>query len=191
MSFLSSRAIRIAAAVAVASAIAASPASAQDAPAAGTLAAGDLTVVPPVITAFNFELTGATATVPTNVAAYTLADATGSNAGWSLAVTATAPTVDTDPLLAGTGSTVSLTPTAATAATGNPTVVGNAPETTAGLQLLDPVDITTVLNADAATGQGAWDVAAGTNGLSVVIPGDASEGAFLSTLTYTMSPPVV
>ena len=84
---------------------------------------------------------------------------------------------------------MSLLPSAATLAAGNPNLLA-APETpVAGLQLLDPVDIVTLLNADAATGQGAWDVAApGATGLSVVIPGDASAGAFLSTLTYTMAP---
>ena len=81
---------------------------------------------------------------------------------------------------------------AATAAAGNPTLLASSGSPAAGLQLLDPIDIVTVLNADAATGQGAWDVAApGAAGLSVVIPGDASSGAFLSTLTFTMAPPVV
>ena len=146
-----------------------------------------------VCSPFNYELTGATDEVTTAVGAYTVGDATGSNAGWSLAVTASAPTVAGTEAGASTGSTVSLATSAATAATGNPTVLANAPEVpAAGLQLLDPTDIVTVLNADAATGQGAWDVAApGAAGLAVSIPGDASSGAFLSTLTYTMSPPVV
>jgi hypothetical protein len=186
MSFLNSKLLRVAAGVAVVSAIAAAPASAQDTPAAGTLAAGDLVVTAPAITAFNFELTGVTATVSTPVAGYTISDATGSNAGYSVTVAATAPTVDGAAAAAGTGSTLTLAPGAATAAAGNPAADGPV---AAGAPVLLSAVAATVQNAPATTGQGAWDVSGGATALAVVIPGDASEGAYLSTLTFTTAAP--
>jgi hypothetical protein len=51
----------------------------------------------------------------------------------------------------------------------------------------------TIQDAPAGTGQGQWNSAADNgateNSLAVVIPGDASAGAYQSTLTFTTAPP--
>jgi hypothetical protein len=91
---------------------------------------------------------------------------------------------------AGTGASLTLTPTVATAATGNPATTG---PTASSAQALSTT-AATIDNAPAGAGQGGWDFAAdnGTtvNNLAVVIPGDASAGAYSSTLTFTTAPPV-
>jgi hypothetical protein len=49
----------------------------------------------------------------------------------------------------------------------------------------------TIASAVAGTGQGEWDFAADggvDQRLAVVIPGDASAGAYQSTLTFTTAP---
>ncbi len=187
-SFLHPRVTRVTAAIAVVAAFAVVPVAAQaaDTDATGTLAAGALTNVAPVITPFNATLTGVTQTIQTDVGASSVTDATGSGAGYSVTVSATAPTVGGVAAGAGTGSTLTLTPTDATAAAGNPALVG--PDTSAPVAL--GAVAATISNAAAGSGQGEWDYAAGANDLSVVIPGDASAGAYSSTLTFTTAPPV-
>jgi WxL domain surface cell wall-binding len=189
--FLHTRVTRVAASLAVVSAFAVAPmtALAANTDATGTLAAGSLTNVAPVIAPFNATLTGLTQTVDTKVGASSVTDATGSGAGYSITVAASAPTVGGVPAAAGTGSTLTLTPVAPTAAAGNPAATG--PVATAGAQALSAV-ATTVANAAVGTGQGKWDFAAdagAVSSLAVVIPGDARAGAYSSTLTYTTAPP--
>jgi hypothetical protein len=190
MSFLSSKLVRIAAGVVVVSAIAAAPASAQDTTAEGAISAGTLVFSPPAITDFAVTLSGLTQTVATPVAAYTVADATGSNDGYNVTVEASDPTVGAVEADAGTGASLTLAPGTASANAGNPRSNADAPVVVAGPLLLSETP-QSVMNADAATGQGVWDVTGSATGLSVVIPGDASAGAFLSTLTYTTGAPVI
>jgi hypothetical protein len=55
-----------------------------------------------------------------------------------------------------------------------------------------PQVLSTIASAFAGTGQGGWDFAADSGvakRLAVVIPGDASAGAYQSTLTFTTAPP--
>jgi hypothetical protein len=189
--FMQPRIAAVAAALAVTSAIAIAPMAAQaaDTDAVGTLAGGALSNTAPPITAFNATLTGVTQTVRTAVGASAVIDATGTNAGYSLTVAATAPTVDGDTAGAGTGASLTLTPTTATPAAGNPAQTG--PVAT-GAQALSTT-AATIQNAAAGTGQGEWNFAADAgpvNNLAVVIPGDASAGAYSSTLTFTTAPPV-
>jgi ethanolamine utilization microcompartment shell protein EutS len=147
-----------------------------------------LTNTAPAITPFTVKLTGLTQTVHTALGAWDVNDATGTGAGYSVTVAATNPTVDGSAAGAGTGASITLTPTTATAATSNPAPTGPVAEPA---QTLGPTP-STIDNAPAGTGQGEWDFAAdnGTNeNLAVVIPGDASAGAYSSTLTFTTAPP--
>jgi hypothetical protein len=148
------------------------------------------TNIAPAITAFNLTLNGSTRTVTTKVGAWSVTDATGSNAGYSVTVADTAPTVTgAVGASAGTGSALTLTPTTATAASGNPAGTGPVAE---AAQLLSTT-AATIDNAAATTGQGEWDFAADTGAaanLSIVIPADASAGAYSSTLTFTTAAPV-
>jgi hypothetical protein len=186
-----SRVARIAAGLAVASAVAAVPAAqAATTDATGTLSAGSLSNTAPAIAPFSLALTGVNQTVTTAVGAWSVTDATGSNEGYSITVAASDPTVDGSAPAAGTGGSMTLTPTTATAAAGNPAATGPIAESA---QLLSTT-AATIDNAEAGTGQGQWNFAAdsgATKSLSVVIPGDSSAGAYSSTLTYTTAAPVV
>jgi WxL domain surface cell wall-binding len=192
LKFANSRVARVGAGLLVASAVMAVPVAAQAAPTAatGTLTAGALSNTAPTITPFATDLTGTTQTVDTAVGAWNVTDATGSNAGYSVTVSATAPTVAGSAAGAGTGGSITITPTAATPAAGNPAATGPVAN---AAQALSPT-AATIDNAVAGTGQGEWDFAAdnGTteNNLAVVIPGDASAGAYSSTLTFTTAAPV-
>jgi hypothetical protein len=190
--FLTPRVARVAAGMAVVGAFAVAPIAAQasSTAATGTLTAGALSVTAPVITPFSATLTGITQTVNTAVGGWSVNDATGGNTGYSITVAATNPTVAGSAAGAGTGGSITLTPTAATAATGNPTATG--PTATAAQAL--STTAATIDNAAANSGEGDWNFAAdnGTtqNNLAVVIPGNASAGAYSSTLTFTTAPPV-
>jgi hypothetical protein len=190
--FMTPQVARIAAGLAVVSAFGAAPVVAQAASTAatGTLSAGALSNTAPVIAPFGTTLTGLTQTVNTALGAWNVTDATGSNAGYSVTVAATAPTVAGSAAGAGIGGSITLTPTAATAAAGNPAAGG---PTAKPAQVLSTT-AATIDNALAGSGQGEWDFAAdnGTtqNNLAVVIPGNASAGAYSSTLTFTTAPPV-
>jgi len=189
--FLTPKVSRVAAGLAVLSAFSVAPVAAQAAETslAGTLSAGSLSDPAPIITPFSATLSGLTQTVHTAVGAWSVTDATGSNAGYSLTVAATAPTVAGSASGAGTGGSITLTPTTASAASGNPTTTG--PVATSA-QVLGTT-AATVDNAIAGTGQGEWDFAADsgeTKSLAVVIPGNASAGSYQSTLTFTSAPPV-
>jgi putative surface cell wall-binding protein len=192
MSFLTSRAARVAAGLAVVSAFAVAPIAAQaaDTTATGTLTGGSLTNTAPAITPFSATLSGVNQTANSAVGGWSVTDATGTNAGYSVTVSATAPTVGGEAAGAGTGGTITLTPTTATAAAGNPAATGPV----AGSAQLLSTTAATIDNAEATTGQGEWDFAADTGttkNLAVVIPGDASAGTYSSTLTFTTAPPVV
>jgi hypothetical protein len=193
MSHLNARASRAVAAIAALSAFAAAPmvAQAADTDADGTLNGGSLTVTAPSIAPFSATLTGVAQTVTTAVGLWTMTDATGTNLGYDVTASATAPTVDGDEGDAGTGGSLSLMPKTATRATGNlaptgPSKVGSV------LQSLPETGVTavTIQTAIVGTGQGAWNVAADVGAeksLSVVVPGDASAGDYSSTLTYTIA----
>lgn len=173
----------------VVAALAALPLSARaaDTNVTGTLTGGLLTNTAPAITPFSAALTGVNRAITTGVGGWTITDATGSNAGYSVTVSATAPTVDGSTTKAGTGSSLSLTPSTATAAAGNPATVG---PTASAPQLLGPSAVT-IESAAQGAGQGAWNLPAVPAGLSVVIPGDARVGAYSSTLTFTAAQPAL
>jgi hypothetical protein len=195
--YVTSRLTRAAVGLAAVSAFALAPMAAQAAApttqAQGDLTGGALTNTAPSIASLSTTLTGATQTVNAAVGAWNVTDATGGNTGYTVTVGSSAPTDNTaadgsgTSLSPGTGGSMTLTPTAATAAAGNPAPTG--PVDGAGTSTsLTPVLISsgalTVANAVLATGQGEWDFAAAGN-LAVVIPGDASAGYYTSTLTYT------
>lgn len=185
---ISPRVTRAAAGLAVLSAFAVMPMAARanidTTDALGTLTGGSLTVTAPDITPFGATLTGITQTVTTDVSAWNVTDATGSDDGYSITVSASAPAVAGGS--AGTGGSMTLTPTTASAAAGNPATTG--PDTKTA-QLISGA-AATISNAAAGSGQGSWNYAAGEDALSVVIPGNASAGAYSSTLTYTTAVPV-
>ena len=186
MSHLNSRVARIVAGLAVVSTFAVAPMAAQaaDTNATGTLTAGALSNTAPAITAFGATLTGVNQTVNTAVGAWNVNDARGSDLGYSITVSALAPTVGGVAAKAGTGSTLTMSSTNATAAAGNPTTTGPV---TGAAKVLSPTAVS-IANAAANTGQGQWDFPTAGN-LAVVIPGDADAGAYSSTLTYTTAAP--
>jgi len=153
--------------------------------------AGSLANTAPAVTPFSVKLTGLTQTVDTALGAWSVTDATATNAGYSVTVSATEPTVNGSTAAAGTGATITLTPSTASAAPGNPASTGpiaSSPQTLSAAP-------TTIENAPAGSGQGEWDFpagtgATGTGSLAIVIPGDARSGAYSSTLTFTTAPPV-
>jgi hypothetical protein len=192
------RVSRVIAGLVVASAFAAAPVAAQAATtqAQGLLTGGALTNSAPSIGSLDTALTGATQRVNAGVGGWNVTDATGSNAGYTVTVASSAPTDNSAAdgsgtvLSPGTGGSMTLTPTAATASPGNPAPTG--PVDGSGITTsLSPVLVSsgaaTVANAAVSTGQGSWDFAAAGN-LDVVIPGDASAGYYTSTLTYTSAP---
>jgi len=150
--------------------------------------AGSLSNTAPPITAFAARLTGRNQTVRTTVGAWSVTDARGSNAGYSVTVAAGAPTVNGSSAAAGTGGSLTLTPTTATAASGNPPSTAPVP---APAQILSST-ASTIENAPAGTGQGQWNFAAdagSVESLAALIPGDASAGSYSSTLTFTTAAP--
>jgi hypothetical protein len=150
--------------------------------------AGSLSNTAPAIASFEATLTGLTRTVRTAVGAWSVTDARASNAGYSVTVAAAAPTVDGSISAAGTGTQLTLTPVTATRASGNPAATG--PVATSAQTLSTTAAM--IANAAAGSGQGEWTFAADsgiTDTLAVVIPGDASAGAYSSTLTFTTAPP--
>jgi hypothetical protein len=145
----------------------------------------------PPITPFSLKLTGFNQTVHTTLGAWSVTDATNSNAGYSITVSASAPTVNGSPSAAGTGGSLTLTPATATPATGESASAG--PIAT-GPQQLSPTP-STIENAPVGTGEGEWDFASGSGGagagtIAIVIPGNAGAGSYSSTLTFTAAPPV-
>jgi hypothetical protein len=144
----------------------------------------------PSVAPFSVKLTGVTQTVHTSLGAWSVTDNTGSDNGYSVTVSATNPTVNGSTAAAGTGASVTLTPPSANAASGNPATTGPVAESAQALSTTPA----TIENARAGTGQGEWDFAAdsggaGTGSLAIDIPGNASAGAFSSTLTFTTAPP--
>jgi hypothetical protein len=138
----------------------------------------------PAIAPFTTQLTGLNQTVRTGVGAWSVTDATQSNAGYSVTVAATLPTVDGSISAAGTGPSLTLTPPTAAAANYNPPSTAPVPSSP---QVLSPAPAT-IENAPAGTGQGQWNFpadSAGSGSLAIGIPGDSSKGAYSSTLTFT------
>ncbi len=153
--------------------------------------AGSLSNTAPTVTPFSAKLTGLNQIVHTGLGLWNVTDATGSNAGYSVTVSATTPTVNSSTAAAGTGATITLTPATATAAPGNLASTGpiaSSPQTLSAAPA-------TIENAAGGTGQGEWDFPADpgatrTGSLAIVIPGNASTGTYSSTLTFTTAPPV-
>jgi hypothetical protein len=149
---------------------------------------GPLSNTAPAIASFTARLTGLDQTVHTTLGAWSVTDARGTDAGYSVSVSASAPTVNGSLTAAGTGASITLTPGTATRATGNPATSGPVKR---AAQVLSTTPVT-IDNAPAGTGQGEWDFAADPGGnpsLAIVIPGNASAGTYSSTLTFTTAPP--
>jgi hypothetical protein len=187
MTHLNSRVARIVAGLAVVSAFAVAPmvAQAADVNATGTLGAGELTNTAPSIGSLSTTLTGVSQIVNADVGTWSVTDARGTDLGYNVTLAATAPTVGAVAAAAGTGGSLTLTKSDATAMPGNSAPQGPTPSAGATMVLGAAASIAGALPTD---GQGAWEFAAVTDGLSVVIPGDAKAGAYSSTLTYTASP---
>ena len=174
---------RRAAVLALTAALVAAPAAvAAPGDVEGVIDPGTLTTVTPAIAPFTDTLTGVAHNKATDIGAWSVTDARGTEVGYTVTVSATAPTIDGVAADAGTGATVSLeTPAAPTSAEGllaGPGVSG------AGMRLLD-TDAETIATAEVGNGMGQWDFAAGTGNLVLRIPGDAKPGTYLSTLTFT------
>jgi hypothetical protein len=124
------------------------------------------------------------------VGAWSLHDSSGSDAGYRVLVALSAPTVDGVAGGAGTGAALTLTPRTPR----TPTAAGRQPrDGWSGRWVAQPLGTTATMIAVApGAGQGAWNFAAdagATESLALVIPGDASAGAYSSTLTFTTAPP--
>jgi len=150
---------------------------------------GTLSNTAPPITPFSLRLTGLTQTVNTAVGAWNVTDATASNAGYSITVAASTPTINGSAAAAGTGASIALTPATATAAPGNTAATG---PTASPTQILSTAP-TTIENAAQGTGQGQWNFAAdsglpNSRSLAILIPGNANAGAYSTTLTFTTAP---
>jgi hypothetical protein len=160
--------------------------------ATGTVGAGSLSNTAPTISPFQVDLSGVTQTVDTSVGSWNVIDATGTNDGYSVTVAASDPVISGSTAAsptAGTGFALELTPATAVAAAGNPATAGPVASSTVTLGST----ASTIENAPVGTGQGEWDFPAdtgNTKSLAVVIPGDASNGDYSSTLTFTTAPPV-
>lgn len=153
-----------------------------------TRCTGSLSNTAPAVTPFTAKLTGRNQTVNTAVGAWSVTDTRGTNAGYSVTVTASAPTVNGSSAAAGTGGSLTLTPTTATAASGNPATTAPVP---APPQTLSATPAT-IENAPAGTGQGQWNFSADSGSaqsLAIVIPGDAGTGSYRSILTFTTAAP--
>jgi len=177
------RAGRLAAGIALTSALVAAP-SALAAPGDvdGEIDPGALTTVTPTIAPFTDTLTGVAHDKATDIGAWSVTDARGSEVGYTVTVSATAPTINGVAADAGTGATVSLeTPAAPTSAEG---LVAGPEVSGSGMRLLD-ADAETIATAQIENGMGQWDFAADTGNLVLRIPGDAKPGTYLSTLTFT------
>jgi hypothetical protein len=191
--FLAPRVSRAAAALAALCVFALAPVAAQaaDTNATGTLSAGGVSNTAPPITPFTATLSGVTQTVFAAVGAWSVTDATGSGGGYSVTVSSGVPSVNTTSIAGSVPSVgwVTLTPTTATAAAGNPAPASTHP-VAAGPQMLSAT-AATIEHAAVATGSGEWDFAADsgvTKNLAVVIPGNALVGSYSDTLTFTSSP---
>jgi hypothetical protein len=150
-----------------------------------TQCTGSLSNTAPAITPFTAKLTGRNQTVHTTVGAWSVTDASGTNAGCSVTVTASAPTVNGSSAAAGTGGSLTLTPTAAI---GNQATTAPVPAPPQTLSLTPA----TIENAPAGTGQGEWDFSADSGSaqsLAIVVPGDAGSGSYRSILTFTTAAP--
>ena len=157
----------------------------------GTVGAGALSVAAPTVSPFEATLAGTTQTVHTKVGAWSVTDARGSGEGYSVTLSASAPTIsgsDASSPTAGTGFALQLTPSTATAASGNPTPTGPVASPDVSLS----TSAQTIENAAPNTGQGEWNFPAdtGAGSLAVTIPADASDGSYSSTLTFTTAAPV-
>jgi Ice-binding-like len=142
----------------------------------------------PTITPFTTQLTGLNQTVSTTVGEWGVTDARLGNAGYSVTLAASAPTVNGSTSAAGTGGSLTLTPGTATAANNNPPSTGPLPTPA---QILSPT-AATIENAPLGTGHGEWDFAAdagSADSLAVLIPGNADAGSYSSTLMFTTAPP--
>jgi Ice-binding-like/WxL domain surface cell wall-binding len=142
----------------------------------------------PTITPFTTKLTGLNQTVSTTVGGWSVTDARLGNAGYSVTVAASTPTVGGSTSAAGTGGSLTLTPSTASAANNNPPSTGPVPTPA---QILSPTPAT-IENAPTGTGHGEWNFpadAGSTNSLAVLIPGNADAGSYTSTLTFTTAPP--
>lgn len=183
---------RAAAALGVAAAFAVAPIAAQAATtqATGTLTGGSVSNTAPAISPFTATLTGVNQTVNTAVGAWDVNDATGASPGYTVTVTAGTPSVNGTSLAASLGSTwLTLTPTQAAADPSNPAPPSTAP-VPAGPQALGAT-AATIDSAAVNTGSGEWDFPADTGAaasLAVVIPGNATVGAYSDTLTFTSAP---
>jgi Ice-binding-like/WxL domain surface cell wall-binding len=143
----------------------------------------------PSIAPFTTQLTGRNQTITTSLGAWSVTDARDSNAGYSVTVAASRPTVGGSAAAAGTGASLTLTPGSAAADNYNPP--STAP-VAALPQLLSPTPAT-IEAAPAGTGQGQWEFPADSGAaasLAILIPGDSAKGAYSSTLTFTTAPPV-
>jgi hypothetical protein len=142
----------------------------------------------PTITPFTTKLTGLNQTVRTTIGGWSVTDARLGNAGYSVTVAASTPTVGGSTTAAGTGGSLTLTPATASAANNNPPSTAPVPTPA---QTLSPTPAT-IENAPAGTGHGEWTFPADAgpaNSLAVLIPGNANAGSYSSTLTFTTAPP--
>ena len=154
-----------------------------------TLEGGPLTITAPAIAPFTATLKGTAQVAKTAVGAWTINDARGSNAGYSVTVEASPvevlPAGAEAPEAAAAGSQLAIT---GTQATEQEELGYTAPVPNVTSQPLSQTPVT-IQNAPAGSGQMQWNVPAGAEAMEVVIPGNAVLGVYSSTLTFTTSSP--
>ncbi len=154
-----------------------------------TLEGGPLTITAPAIAPFTATLKGTAQVAKTAVGAWTINDARGSNAGYSVTVEASPvevfPAGAEAPEAAAAGSQLAIT---GTQATEQEELGYTAPVPNVTSQPLSQTPVT-IQNAPVGSGQMQWNVPAGAEAMEVVIPGNAVLGVYSSTLTFTTSSP--
>ena len=136
-------------------------------------------------------LTGATATPRADIANWSVLDATGTGAGWTVNFTASQFTGTTDPTeTLPTGSLNYTVPTAVTP--GDPLNLLQAPDlvVAAGGLTLDTAGGAVVASAAAGKGAGEWDYTQANvlGDLALTVPAGVIADTYTSTITQTLAP---
>ncbi len=185
--YLSPRTTRVAAGLAVLSALAVAPAAAHaaadDASVVVTGAGAVALTTAPAFGDFpGATLTGANQVVATSASNWKVTDATGAAPGWSVNVSADVPHNGGSTIVM-TGAALELTaPTAATEGTNAST----APVVAGKANIIGGGGVNAA-NAAVGTGAGIWTLAQGADHLKLTIPADAKAASYTTTITTTLN----
>ena len=149
----------------------------------GTITGGSLSLTAPAnVSDVAVNLTGNVIAAPVSLGPWSVTDPRGTGTGYTVAVSAAAPTVDGGAI---PGASVTMdTPVA-------PTSAGAVSQSEAPLPTTGPITLgtsgATVLTASGSNdGMGEWDYASGS--VTLNLPANVMAGSLATTLTYTVSP---